>query len=418
MQDEIVRADFDIVAESGGRYKATAQSFDFTVADGEGLLLELINKTSTFALLSGLEITRNNLDGAANPTADVELSTDGGVSWSTLASAVELDRFGKGEYLWTADVESPEALVRIRANNANQTSDISDGTFSVANGGNFYYVNDDSLIGDEYTTAIGDNANDGKNPDAPMASLAALLRVYDLEPGDTVFVDTGVYNLSSNIRLEAEDSGVRIQGAVGEGNRTLLDRGNTASSSRVFDLVGVSNMTLDSLSITGGHQGIAAYSGNSDVTLSNNEIFNNVIRGIDVRAGNTGFLIEGNEVYGHADSNDYGIYVENVTDIEVRNNDVRANYFGISVGNNVVAFGNEVYNNYRGISGSGNSLIEDNEVYQNSEIGIYLRASFRARTGRRESVESSLFERVQFSTLWDFLSTCSCLSARMRRVIL
>ena len=47
--------------------------------------------------------------------------------------------------------------------------------------------------------AIGDNANSGKSPDAPMASLRALLSAYDLDPGDTIFVDTGTYTLLGNI---------------------------------------------------------------------------------------------------------------------------------------------------------------------------------------------------------------------------
>ena len=52
---------------------------------------------------------------------------------------------------------------------------------------------------------------------------------------DTIFVDTGVYNLFSNVRLEAGNSGITIQGAVGADSQTVLDRGNTATGSYVFD---------------------------------------------------------------------------------------------------------------------------------------------------------------------------------------
>jgi hypothetical protein len=38
--------------------------------------------------------------------------------------------------------------------------------------------------------AIGDNANSGKDADHPMASLTALLRAYDLDPGDVVYMAT------------------------------------------------------------------------------------------------------------------------------------------------------------------------------------------------------------------------------------
>ena len=45
-----------------------------------------------------------------------------------------------------------------------------------------------------------------------MASLAALLAAYDLEPGDTIHVDTGTYALAGNIVIAAQDSGVTITG--------------------------------------------------------------------------------------------------------------------------------------------------------------------------------------------------------------
>jgi hypothetical protein len=79
--------------------------------------------------------------------------------------------------------------------------------------GRSYYVNDEATAGDVYSTAAGSNSSDGLSPAAPMASLGGLLRRYDLEPGDTVFVDTGRYELLKNIDITREDSGVRIVGA-------------------------------------------------------------------------------------------------------------------------------------------------------------------------------------------------------------
>uniref|UniRef100_UPI000A9C9608 hypothetical protein n=1 Tax=Methylomonas koyamae TaxID=702114 RepID=UPI000A9C9608 len=80
----------------------------------------------------------------------------------------------------------------------------------IANAGKAYYVNDGSTVGDEYTTAVGDNANSGKDPNRPMASLAALLRAYDLDAGDVIYVDSGNYSLATNIVLGSQDSGVTI----------------------------------------------------------------------------------------------------------------------------------------------------------------------------------------------------------------
>ena len=58
-----------------------------------------------------------------------------------------------------------------------------------------------------------------------MANLASLLRAYDLDPGDVVYVDSGVYVLPVNVVIDGEDSGVTIQGATGEGHESLPGSG-------------------------------------------------------------------------------------------------------------------------------------------------------------------------------------------------
>ena len=107
---------------------------------------------------------------------------------------------------------------------------MSDASFQIANAGTAYYVNDASTAGDEFTTAIGNNANDGKTAATPMASLAALLRAYDLDADDVIYLDTGTYNLATNILLEAQDSGVTIRGPQLAGHAAILNRGNTGQS--------------------------------------------------------------------------------------------------------------------------------------------------------------------------------------------
>ena len=114
-----------------------------------------------------------------------------------------------------------------------------------------YYVNDASTAGDVFTTAAGNNANDGKSPATPMASLAALLAAYDLDAGDTIHVDTGTYALAGNIVLTAQDSGVTITGP--DSAATLLNRGT--ASGYVFALQNADDVTLENLSITGANHG-------------------------------------------------------------------------------------------------------------------------------------------------------------------
>ncbi len=62
---------------------------------------------------------------------------------------------------------------------------------------NTYYINDASTKGDLYTTAIGNDANDGTSPANP--GLTVKLIYEKARDGDTIIVDTGNYKeLSSN----------------------------------------------------------------------------------------------------------------------------------------------------------------------------------------------------------------------------
>lgn len=54
-----------------------------------------------------------------------------------------------------------------------------------------YYVNDTSTYGDIYTTAIGNDINDGKSPSSPKLTLLAVYKI--AIAGDVIYVDTGKY---------------------------------------------------------------------------------------------------------------------------------------------------------------------------------------------------------------------------------
>src|SRR5262249_34215093 len=87
-------------------------------------------------------------------------------------------------------------------------------------GGTTYYINDASTVGDVYCTAPGSNANDGKTPATPLASLNALTTLYQgrFHAGDTVYIDTGAYQLFRNVVLDSSMSGVRF---IGPGQRQV-----------------------------------------------------------------------------------------------------------------------------------------------------------------------------------------------------
>ena len=76
-----------------------------------------------------------------------------------------------------------------------------------------YYVNDASTVGDVFCTTPGNNANDGKSPATPVASLAYLLSLYTFHAGDIIYVDTGAYEMLTNLKLGPQYSGVNIVGA-------------------------------------------------------------------------------------------------------------------------------------------------------------------------------------------------------------
>ena len=90
-----------------------------------------------------------NPDGVADPTIDLQLSTDNGGSWSTIAGNLTMDALGRGSYDWTAGPASSgySALVRATAHDASQPQDTSDEPFMIVGETTDYYVNDDATDG-------------------------------------------------------------------------------------------------------------------------------------------------------------------------------------------------------------------------------------------------------------------------------
>ena len=173
--------------------------------------------------------------GAVAPTANIQVSTDDGATWSPIATDVPINRFGQAQYVWTVDrtTTGSTALIRVTSGTLTATSQ----PFLLANGGTSFYIDDGtSLTGDQYTTAVGNDANSGKSPDQPMASLAALLRAYPIGPGDTIYVDTGNYVATSDAVLPAGDGGTAADPALiigpTNGGTVVINRDNTSRRHR------------------------------------------------------------------------------------------------------------------------------------------------------------------------------------------
>ncbi len=302
LQGATVQAGFDIFAAAGGTRIATARTYSVTASGGSGITLDLVNLISSQeAVLSAIEVWTANPTAPANPTTRLELSDNSGATWSTIASSVPLDRYGQAIFNWTVPtlpVGTTQALIRTVSNDSTTIKGQSPQSFSIAGSGRSFYINDSSATGDEFSTAIGDDANLGTTPDTPMNTLSALLTAYKPTTGDVIYVDSGYYLLDKNIVLTAQNTGLRIQGpATGT---ALFNRNNTASGNYGIELVNADNVILDRIAVTGGFYGIYASStsDSDNVTISNSKIFNSYARGIYLDVTNDSALIQGNELYG------------------------------------------------------------------------------------------------------------------------
>ena len=395
-----VQSNYDIFAAAGGANKAVAYTLDTSATGGKGLRIDLMLKTGD-VILSGIEITRI-LPPQPTWTASIDVSLDNGATWANIASGLALDRLGDGSFSWTptAATAGTQGLLRITATDGVHTlTDQSIAPFMVAPAGHSYYVNDGSTAGDVFTTAVGNDANSGKTPDAPMANLASLLSLYKLQPGDTVYIDSGTYNLSSNLVLGAGVSGTPANpiNFVGAGNSTILARAGTAVSTDVIDVNGAHDLSFSNLALTGGLDGfdINDFSNSANISLSGLDVskfggvnFNN---GIFVGVGSTGFSLTNSFIHDPVGgSNQIGLKLSDPTNYQTLNATVTGNTFknlgyGVEGGyNNNVTISNNTFlnNSVAGISVAQSIVngailnVTNNVVTGGGGVGIYVGASY------------------------------------------
>jgi parallel beta-helix repeat protein len=407
LQGGTVLSRYDIRADAGSALTATEKVFTVTAAGGTGIAVQLVKDGgSQQPILSGIEVVAANAAGLAAPTASLALSSDGGVTWTALASGLPMDRFGQSSYDWTIPATTPQGsayLIRVTADQGTQPSAVSDAPFLITNAGHSYYVNGASTANAAYTTALGNNANSGKSPSQPMATLEALLAAYALGPGDIVYVDTGKYSDLKNSVLGPQHSGVRIQGPlIGPG--AVLNRGNTNAYQFAIQLEQATNVTLDHLTLTGGQDGLYAdnLSGSTGLTLSNSVVDGNNADGVFLDTSNDGATLTGDTIFGDDlsyssnaqpngvvinaanakltgntafDAQGVALYVSGPGDV-LADNTVYGSNTGIGdYGPNDTVQNNVVYDNPRGIAANQAGLIEGNTVYAASDSGIFSQGS-------------------------------------------
>ena len=125
-----------------------------------------------------------------------------------------------------------------------------------------------------YVSTTGNDSNSGKSAASPMASLAALMNAYTLQPGDIIHVGAGTYALPTSVVLTAADSGAReILSRLSAGAATIFS-GDVAATSPIFEFDGGHDITLENMTLRGGTIGVDVVdnSGSVDVTLQGLEI--------------------------------------------------------------------------------------------------------------------------------------------------
>jgi len=215
-----------------------------------------------------------------------------------------------------------------------------------------YYVNDEATTNDIWTTAVGNDANDGRTPATPKATIQAIFDAYDLGAGQIVYVDAGSY--AEHVVIGANDSGLTLRGAGP--SLTTIDGGGTG---RVLVLNGFATGTIQGFTITGGNAltGAGIYVDNSSPIISDNMITGN--SGSDSYA-----LIAGTGIY--LTNNSHPVISRNV----IQNNQARPSLnhgagAGIYVGTGCDA---TIVNNVI----SGNTATGMHSAYQGRGAAVYI----------------------------------------------
>jgi len=149
----------------------------------------------------------NALGAAEGTTVRIEVSLDGGETWPvTVGEGIEAT---VGGVLWNSAEQGSSALAKWRLVDEGGAWPTAESVqpFILHNQGLAYYVNDDTAEPGDYCTAAGSSDNDGLTPATPKRWLSEILDTYNLEPGDVVYVDSGVYQPGGTETIGDLDAG-------------------------------------------------------------------------------------------------------------------------------------------------------------------------------------------------------------------
>ncbi|MEK8024023.1 MAG: NosD domain-containing protein [Candidatus Hydrogenedentota bacterium] len=299
---------------------------------------------------------------------------------------------------------------------------------------NVWYVNDTSTSGDSFTSTLGNNANDGLSPATPKRDITAVMPL--VTPGDTVFIDAGVYDSIvaaggsgfTSIRIDTDyvaiigkDSLATIIDPSGSWQQAglnavfadtqqgLLIRGICVRGAYAgINLLDVDLSTIEGNSASGiGLQGIVLRQGSDSNTIRNN---------ISDSNGSSGIVLEANSRFNAILNNrtnrnfNWGINMDNssfntITGNVADSNAIYGFYIAPGIGNYIV--GNSAsYNATNGIRlyQTSANVVQANHQVGNGSWAFYLTNGATGDTvgknnilGPASSPDSALFNNTLMS---------------------
>lgn len=262
----------------------------FLDVDFPNFFTDLVPDVGTPILFHAFNVSGNVdidlLDAAGNFLQDIATvqAADGATTWTPSLSLASV---------------SARYRIRVRSVDDPSIEDVSREPFSVPPVGTEFYVDNGSNTGDQYTpTAVGNNRNTGKTANDPKASLIALLRSYDLEGADTVFVDAGNYVHVRNIVLSGEltignDEGMTITGPTNQGSGSaVLNRANPFPGSTNTELNDADFVTISHLTLSGAQNGLLVRNGSTNFHGDHLIVSNNTQSGIRIETDSEGTVVD------------------------------------------------------------------------------------------------------------------------------
>ena len=373
-----------------------------------------------------IDIRWDSFGNTVNSLVAIDLMQDSPAG-PVLVTSITTGTPDNGVYTWIAgnsgvDFGTKGLRIQISLATNRTVFDRSSETFAIPENTNTFFVNDAFVVGDQYTSVIGNNRNTGKLATAPKPYPNNVMRIYSLGANQTLLIDAGAYALLnplliSNILGTGDDEGFVMQGSTT--GATALRHANPFTVAPVVDLNNADFMTLRNMTLTGGTLGLFVHNQSTNLSASYVSAVANSSGGFRIDTGSTALgldhlrsdqnsgagiyinglvasltdsvasnnlghglqlvdtgatAIEGNSVFNNSGNGIFGVFASNTLGGSP-----------LVIGNATISLGrgNVIHDNSpQGIYASGNVSIAGNTVY-NHGIGIYL---VNGATGSRNVV--------------------------------